>query len=33
MTATPVYQEFTLEELKDVDVVNASWEESLPVNI
>ena len=33
MTATPVYREFTLEELKDVDVVNASWEESLPVNI
>jgi hypothetical protein len=33
MTATPVYEEYTLEELKDVDVVNAAWEESLPVKV
>lgn len=33
MTATPVYEEFTLEELKDVDVVNATWDESLPVTV
>ena len=37
MTATPVgndfSQEFTLEELKDVDVVKAVWEDSLQVTV
>ena len=33
MTATPTDIEFTLDELKDVDVVNAVWEESLTVKV
>src|SRR5665647_2270744 len=33
MTATPVEDEFKLEELKDIDVVTAQWEEVLEVKI
>jgi len=33
MTATPVYPEYTLDQLKELDVVNAKWEECLPVNV
>lgn len=31
MTATPIEEEFKLDELKDIDVVEAKWEDSLPV--
>jgi hypothetical protein len=33
MTATPLYEEFTLEELKDIDVMTASWEESSSLEV
>ncbi len=33
MTATPLKEEFILEELKDIDQVNYEWTKSTPVNI
>ncbi len=33
MTATPIEDEFKLDELKDIAVLNAEWEESLTVKI
>lgn len=33
MTATPLKEEFILEELKDIDQVNYIWEKAVPVNI
>lgn len=33
MTATPLKEEFILEELKDIPQINYEWENSIPVNI
>lgn len=33
MTATPLKEEFILEELKDIDQITYVWENSIPVNI
>lgn len=33
MTATPLKEEFILEELKDIPQINYEWEKSIPVNI